>query len=439
MPELSKTDTAKVISSLADGRRARIFRTRSLTVAARIKSVVARVIHRSGICLSSGAWRNAFAAVVGTLFVARAVAQEVPAVLQDADPSWLMIWNSEIDRLVDSMSSAYNMDEDTKQALRQELEVRLVLQRDYETKMNQELEQFRVQAESEGADSSGDDVNSAAYKMTVRMSEMTDAMPLADLEVAKWVETHIPQDAVPEGRQRLEEIRLRRFTQMGTEAADIEQRAGRKAALADEARAMNTAVDTETGRPIPRGDLQAKIEQDRLQRRLKRYVPPALRPKRGTEINGHSAPADVMAASPAAPASPPPARVAPTAPPPRPGQAGPAKPIAAAPVRPVELPAAPPLDDWDKHVISVAERYNFDEAQVTNARSILLDLRRRALQYQQSRAEDFKRANAVEDPKARAEQLAQLNRPFNALFDELKNRLESLPTLQQRQGATKKK
>ncbi len=107
-----------------------------------------------------------------------------------------------------------------------------------------------------------------------------------------------------------------------------------------------------------------------------------------------------------------------------------APPVVAAPLAP-----APPLDDWDKYVQTVAQKYKFDEAQMTNAQSILRELKKRANQYRLSRADDFARTQLNTNAKNREEHLKSLNRPLDALFDELKARLEALPTLEQKQKA----
>ncbi|HUN81423.1 MAG TPA: hypothetical protein VMV81_07930, partial [Phycisphaerae bacterium] len=106
----------------------------------------------------------------------------------------------------------------------------------------------------------------------------------------------------------------------------------------------------------------------------------------------------------------------------------------AQPAAPMVAPA-PPLDDWDKYVISVTEKYHFEEAQITKAQSILRELKRRANQYRLSRADELARAELITDVRARESQMKSLNRPLDAMFDELKQRLESLPTMEQRQKA----
>ncbi len=99
------------------------------------------------------------------------------------------------------------------------------------------------------------------------------------------------------------------------------------------------------------------------------------------------------------------------------------------------LAPAPPLDEWDRYVASVAEKYEFTEAQLTKAQAILRDLRSRAYQYRLSRTHDYARAELIADAKTRTDTLKQLNEAVDAMFDELKARLEALPTLAQKQRA----
>jgi len=100
--------------------------------------------------------------------------------------------------------------------------------------------------------------------------------------------------------------------------------------------------------------------------------------------------------------------------------------------------AHPPLGNWQAYVESFVTRYRLSESQAQSARSILDEVRSRAEKSRDSTAEQLKAVERhLEDasPQNR-EQLQQqrriLLRPIAKLFDELKQRLDSLLTAAQR-------
>lgn len=99
------------------------------------------------------------------------------------------------------------------------------------------------------------------------------------------------------------------------------------------------------------------------------------------------------------------------------------------------LAPAPPIDEWDKHVDSVAQKYKFTADQKGRAQAILKDLRDRARQYRKSHASDFERLKRITDGVERSTEEKHLNQPLDELFAELKERLEVLPTREQREAA----
>ncbi len=93
---------------------------------------------------------------------------------------------------------------------------------------------------------------------------------------------------------------------------------------------------------------------------------------------------------------------------------------------------APPLDEWEQYVVKTSAMYQFTGAQDAKARSILSDLKHRARQYQLTRGPAFQEAERLQDAGAQAVRLKELNRPIDLLFDELKQRLDNLPTIPQK-------
>lgn len=386
-------------------------------------------------------------ASLAMLGVLSASVSAAPPGLEHIDQGWIDSWEFEIDRQLTLMESAYNLDADALATLRQEMQNRLLLQWEHDQESDREMADLLKQLEESGMPA--DDENSPlVQQLNDRLMSQTNSMPLNDLQVAGWLEERLPPPVAAQGRARFEELRQRHLLRMSTQEHDAEVRSSLKSTLTREAVSMTAEVPAMYGRPVPSADIVEVAEaRDRLER-MKPYVEP-MSPKRSSEREaGHDGvpqyapppipqPDPVRAQQPAAqpqqtaqqpkPISPPRPTVTPEQPP------ATKQPQQAQPVPPP--PPAPPLDEWEKYVLTVAAKYEFDESQATNARSILSDLRRRAYQYRASRAEDFARVELMTDAKARTEELKNLNRPQDAMFEELKQRLESLPTIAQRQKA----
>ncbi len=101
-------------------------------------------------------------------------------------------------------------------------------------------------------------------------------------------------------------------------------------------------------------------------------------------------------------------------------------------IRSQPLQSAPPLDEWEKYVVTVSQHYGFDDEQNGRAQSILADLQSRARQYRLSRGPEFKQAEKINDRKAKTDRLNVLNFRIDQYFNELKMRLENLPTIEQK-------
>lgn len=104
-------------------------------------------------------------------------------------------------------------------------------------------------------------------------------------------------------------------------------------------------------------------------------------------------------------------------------------------------------DTWELYVRSFIAKYGLDESQSRAAMSILSDCRNRAKQHIEAHQGDKEKADA-EFAEARAEKpinrerlkvasdmLKEINTPIAAMFNELKTRLDKLPTPAQRAAA----
>lgn len=111
--------------------------------------------------------------------------------------------------------------------------------------------------------------------------------------------------------------------------------------------------------------------------------------------------------------------------------------IAREAAKPVVAPiaAAPAIDTWEKYFLDVSAHYQFTDQQHSAGKVILEHLRSRAGQYRLSREKDFAKAANLTDKAERDRRTAELNAPIDRMFNELKIRLENLPTLQQKHQA----
>ncbi len=98
-----------------------------------------------------------------------------------------------------------------------------------------------------------------------------------------------------------------------------------------------------------------------------------------------------------------------------------------------------PLDYWDGYVNDFCRKYRLDSGQVRQAKAILKDLRTQANQHRESHKEEYEQIRAelrrlrgspdAGEATARANaRLAELDAAINVLFEELKGRLNNIPT-----------
>lgn len=90
------------------------------------------------------------------------------------------------------------------------------------------------------------------------------------------------------------------------------------------------------------------------------------------------------------------------------------------------------LNPWEKHVEEFIQSHELTAAQQTAAMAILKDIEARGAQIERVYGPRIAAAKQLEDPEARKKQLAELNKPTEKLFEELKTRLDRLLTASQR-------
>lgn len=92
------------------------------------------------------------------------------------------------------------------------------------------------------------------------------------------------------------------------------------------------------------------------------------------------------------------------------------------------------LGEWDRYVQLFIEYHSLNEAQQLAATSILHEIKSRAVTYRDAHAEEFKKLDQLladsNNPQraAHAWRQMELQEPLAEMFDQLKNRLQELPT-----------
>lgn len=94
-----------------------------------------------------------------------------------------------------------------------------------------------------------------------------------------------------------------------------------------------------------------------------------------------------------------------------------------------------PLGPWERYVRDYISRYKLDASQQATARSVLRDMSNQRQLWEDSHRNDRAIIEQIEDPQRRQQQLDSLNAPLVRMFDELKAKLEPIPTLAQREAA----
>ncbi|HON65762.1 MAG TPA: hypothetical protein PLQ89_07265 [Phycisphaerae bacterium] len=94
-----------------------------------------------------------------------------------------------------------------------------------------------------------------------------------------------------------------------------------------------------------------------------------------------------------------------------------------------------PVGPWEQYVRDFINKFQLDAAQQATAQSVLREVLSRRTSYEQAHRHDYEQARELADSAAREKKLAELNRPVVSMFEELKNRLNRIPSSKQRQLA----
>lgn len=105
-----------------------------------------------------------------------------------------------------------------------------------------------------------------------------------------------------------------------------------------------------------------------------------------------------------------------------------------APTRPIVV-APMPLDAWGKYVEEFIGKYNLDSKQAGQSQGILSELRKRADEYRLVHKLDYGAVEQIKDAPLRSEEVGRLDKPIQEMFEELRARLDKIPTDPQRKLA----
>lgn len=93
-----------------------------------------------------------------------------------------------------------------------------------------------------------------------------------------------------------------------------------------------------------------------------------------------------------------------------------------------------PLGSWERYVRDFTRRYRLDAPQQEIANSVLRELLARRKAYEEAHQADMNTARQIEDAAQRRKELDALNAPVVKMYEELRSKLDRIPTTAQRQA-----
>lgn len=308
------------------------------------------------------------------------------------------------DRMVDMAARAYELDDTQKELVRGEIytlreERRLAMgptAEEYDALRGQMFEFFqrrREQAREEGEEGGdrgrfwrGMRDDPKFQKLRERMREIEREHPFDWEQSMKRVEALLPEEQVRKGHERLEE-RFERFRSR-------RQRGEERRARREERRALEKGLS----KADPAGGMKA--DRDAL---LKQAITEAQKNLADGSLSQEQRRALIKRLEEAA--------------------------------RGDETAKPLPLHPWEKYVREYVITYALTPAQQSAANSILKECRTRADRIERVNAPKNEEAEALKDASARSKRLAELKKPIDKLFEELKSRLDGLLNASQRKKA----
>jgi hypothetical protein len=102
------------------------------------------------------------------------------------------------------------------------------------------------------------------------------------------------------------------------------------------------------------------------------------------------------------------------------------------------LPPAPPTTQWPELVKSSADKYDFTAEQRTSAENVLTQSQSRAEAHRKLNQTAYDEAAKISDEDSKMKKLQELNKPVDAIYDQLQKRVESIASIEQHNEAAQK-
>ncbi len=342
------------------------------------------------------------------------VRADAPDVLVDEDPAFVReMFESQARDNARHLSQAYGLNETESQALEREflshVDTEIALRPAFRAAALQVAKAYEIEVAKNGDDWLA--TPEERKRLDAPLNEILEKEPLTLENCQRYVEKKLPPDRIERGRKRLPEVQVE-------EVKVAQERVKRE----QEEQAQNTAAIEIASADARRADAELSPAGNPMPKQEFVPPPPTPAPQIQKPVVAPVPAPIVEKPRPPVRREPPASRVEAPTPPPQ------------APVEAPRLTPAPPIDEWDRHVDSVAQKYKFTGDQKGRAQAILKDLRDRARQYRKSHQADFDRLKRINDATERSDEEKHLNQPLDELFAELKERLEVLPTQEQREG-----
>lgn len=98
-------------------------------------------------------------------------------------------------------------------------------------------------------------------------------------------------------------------------------------------------------------------------------------------------------------------------------------------------PPAPPVTQWPDLVKNLADKYELTPEQRTTVESVLTQSKARADDHRQRNQGSYDEAAKLSDDDAKMKKLQELNLPVDVIYDQMKQRVESIASIEQRNKA----
>jgi len=330
--------------------------------------------------------RASWVACLTTVLVGALLVGDVQGRVQPDEAS-LKKFSKELDRTIDRyvrwLTRMYKLDDQQQQRVRHRLQELKQRHMQYGPEVAEQMRRLReeVRFYVEQARKGKRIDTEKVRDLQRRLVALVEKAPLNWMNVIKEVESMLPKEQVEQGRKRRREFQER-------------------------LREWRKRQDRLRPPPIP-------MPTDALKPYLE-PITPYERRLTGSEASQGTR-AGAQARKPSGQVAPPVAR----------------RPKAEAP----RIVAPMPLDEWTRYVQEFIKKYKLDTKQQRQAWQILEELKKRAEEYRLSHKPDYDAAKRISDAKLRSEEIELLDKPIREMFEELKRRLDRIPTAAQREAA----